>query len=167
MGSCQLTNFGFTLIHCSQELGNDLVNIVEKLRSDTARYWDKPFLKAAMAVSALTALADGEISLSERYRVDAILDAMDRLRVHNPHKAVDIMNDYIEALQTEPERAEEVLRGKISRYAGNYKSARTLLRIAYLVISADNNITKSERETFDQICVALNVNPEEIWEKLD
>lgn len=142
------------------------MSIVEKLRSDTARYWDKPFLKAAMAVSALTALADGEISLSERYRIDAILNAMDRLRVHNPHKAVDIMNDYIEALQTEPERAEEVLRGKIARYKGNYKSARTLLRIAYLVISADDNVTTSERDTFDRICLTLNVNPAEIWEKM-
>ncbi len=142
------------------------MSIVEKLRSDTARYWDKPFLKAAMAVSALTALADGEISLSERYRIDAILNAMYRLLVHNPHKAVDIMNDYIEALQTEPERAEEVLRGKIARYKGNYKSARTLLRIAYLVISADDNVTTSERETFDRICLTLNVNPAEIWEKM-
>ncbi len=95
------------------------MNIVAKLRTDTARYWDKPFLKAAMAVSALTSLADGEVSLSERYRVDAVLDAMDRLRVHNPHKAVEIMDGYIEALRTEPERAEEVLQGKISRYAGD------------------------------------------------
>ncbi len=142
------------------------MNIIGKLRTDTARYWDKPFLKAAMAVCALTTHADGEVSLSERYRVDAILDAMDRLRVHNPHKAVDIMNDYIEGLRTEPERTVEVLQGKISRYAGDYKSARTLLRIAYLVISADEEVIKSEREAFDKICVTLNVSPDEIWEKM-
>ena len=142
------------------------MNIIAKLRSDTARYWDKPFLKAAMAACALTTLADGEVSLSERYRVDAILDAMDRLRVHNPHKAIDIMNDYIEGLRTDPERTEEVLRGKISRCAGDYKSARTLLRIAYLVISADDEVTKSERAAFDQICAALNVSPDEIWQKM-
>jgi tellurite resistance protein TerB len=142
------------------------VNIIGKLRTDTAHYWDKPFLKAAMAVCALTTHADGEVSLIERYRVDAILDAMDRLRIHNPHKAVDIMNDYIEGLRTEPERTVEVLQRKISRYAGNYKSARMLLRIAYLVISADEEVVKSEREAFDQICIALNISPDEIWDKM-
>ena len=142
------------------------MNVIGKLRTDTAHYWDKPFLKAAMAVCALTAHADGEVSLIERYRVDAILDAMDRLRIHNPHKAVDIMNDYIEGLRTEPERTVEVLQGKISRYAGDYKSARTLLRIAYLVISADEEVVKSEREAFDQICITLNISPDEIWEKM-
>ncbi len=138
------------------------MDFFEKLRSDTTRYWDKPFLKAAMAVCALSALADGKVSLNERYRVDAILSAMDRLNVHNPHKAVDIMNDYVEALQTEQVRAKEVLLQKISRFSGDYKSARTLLRIAYLVISADGDLTNSEREVLDQICTTLSVNPSEI-----
>ncbi len=142
------------------------MSILEKLRTDTARYWDKPFLKAAMAVCALTTLADGEVSLSERYRVDAILNAMERLRVHNPHKAVDIMNNYIEDLRTEPERTKEVLQGKISRCAGDFKSARTLLRIAYLVVSADDDVIEAEREAFDQICMTLSVNPDEIWVKM-
>ncbi len=142
------------------------MNIIGKLRTDTAHYWDKPFLKAAMAVCALTAHADGEVSLIERYRVYAFLVALDRLRIQNPHKAVDFMNDYIEGLRTEPERTVEVLQGKISRYAGDYKSARTLLRIAYLVISADEEVVKSEREAFDQICITLNISPDEIWEKM-
>jgi tellurite resistance protein TerB len=142
------------------------VNILEKLRTETARHWDKRFLKAAMAVSALTILADGEVSLSERYRIDAILQAMDRLRVHNPHKAVDIMNDYIEALRSEPGKAQDVLQKKILPYAGDFKSARTLLRIAYLVISADDDVTESERVAFDQICLTLGIDPAEIWAKM-
>ena len=48
------------------------MNFFEKLQSDTARYWDKPFLKAAVAVCAISALADGKVSLNERYRVDAV-----------------------------------------------------------------------------------------------
>ncbi len=142
------------------------MSFLEKVRGDAARYWDKRFLKAAMAVCALTAIADGHVSLSERYRVDAILEAMDRLRVHNPHKAVDIMNDYVDGLRTAPARTEAILRGKISRCAGDYKAARTLLRIAYLVISADGAVKQAERVAFDQICLALDVNPDEIWEKM-
>ena len=76
------------------------------------------------------------------------------------------MNDYIEDLRAEPERAKEVLQGKISRCAGDFKSARTLLRIAYLIISADDDVIEAEREAFDQICITLSVNPDEIWVKM-
>jgi len=139
------------------------MNIIEKLQHDTARYWDKPFLKAAMAVCALASNADGTVSLSERYRVDGILNAVERLRVHDPHKAVDIMNDYLEQLRVDPEHWETVLRNKIARYAEDYKAARTLLRIAYLVISADDAVSPAEREEFDRICASLTVEKDRIW----
>lgn len=142
------------------------MNFLDKLKSDTARYWDKPFLKASMAVCAMTALADGEVSLSERYRVDAILGAMDRLQVHNPEKAVEILDDYINALRTERETAEKVLEGKIAQFLDDYKSARTLLRIAYLVVTADGEAVEPEKAVFNRICTTLNVEPIEIWEKM-
>lgn len=142
------------------------MSFFDKLKSDTARYWDKPFLKASMAVCAMTTLADGEMSLSERYRVDAILGAMDRLQVHNPEKAVEILDDYINALRTERESAGKVLEGKIARFSSDYKSARTLLRIAYLVVTADGDVAETERTVFDKICKTLNVAPAEIWEKM-
>ena len=143
------------------------MNFLDKLKSDTAHYWDKPFLKASMAVCAMTALADGEVSLSERYRVDAILGAMERLQVHNPEKAVEILDDYINALRTERETAESVLKGKVAKFSDDYKSARTLLRIAYLVVTADGEAAVPERAVFDQICATLNVAPGEIWKKMD
>ena len=142
------------------------MSVLNKLSGDMARYWDKPFLKAAMAVCALTALADGNVSLSERYRVDVILGTMERLRVHDPHKAVEVMNDYVADMRDQPERAMAVLKGKIARYAGDYKAARTLLRIAYLVIAADDAVSDTERTVFDQICGSLDVDPTEIWQKL-
>ena len=37
-----------------------------KLKTDIDRFRDRSFLKAAMAVSALTALADGDVSFEER-----------------------------------------------------------------------------------------------------
>ena len=139
------------------------MNIIEKLQYDTARYWDKPFLKAAMAVCALAAYADGNVSLSERYRVDAILNAVERLRVHDPRKAVYIMDDYLAELRNDTLNWESVLRGKVSRYADDYKAARTLLRIAYLVIAADGPVSPAEKEEFNRICDSLTVEKDRIW----
>jgi tellurite resistance protein TerB len=142
------------------------LKIVEKLRIETERYWDSPFLKAAMAVCALTLLSDGKVSVSKRYRADAIINTMDRLRVHNPHKAVDIMDNYIAALRTNPGKAEDVLQGKILRCADDYRMSQTLLRIAYLVITAGDEVNEAERFAFNRICATLSVNSEEIWAKM-
>ena len=139
------------------------MTVIEKLRHDTARYWDRAFLKAAMGVCALASNADGEVSLSERYRVDAILGAIERLQVHDPRDAVDIMNDYLEELREDPQEWETVLRDRISRYADDYKAARTLLRIAYLVIAAAGPVSSAEKEEFDRICDSLAVDKNRIW----
>ena len=138
------------------------MSILEKLRSEVERFQNKPFLKAAMAVCALCAMADGTVSLSERYRVDAILEALEELRIHDPRKAVALLNEYLFSLATDGERATAVLQGKISRYAGNYKAARTLLRIAYLVITADGEISPAEQRTFDSIAAQLAIDSEAV-----
>ncbi|MEX2614935.1 MAG: TerB family tellurite resistance protein [Alphaproteobacteria bacterium] len=143
------------------------MNVIEKLRHDTARYWDKSFLKAAMAVCALASNADDDVSLSERYRIDAVLGAVERLQVHDPHQAIGIMNEFLEHLRDDPDGWDDVLRGRISRYADDYKAARTLLRIAYLIISADGTISAGEKHEFDSICASLSVEKDRIWGEFD
>jgi len=142
------------------------MNLIEKLKTEVERYQNKGFLKAAMAVCALTALSEGKVSLSGRYRIDAIVETMERLRIYDPHKAVEILDDFLADLRSDHDRAAVVLEQKIGRYSGDYKSARTLLRIAYLVITADGAISPSRMQSFNEISVSLGVEPAEIWQKL-
>jgi tellurite resistance protein TerB len=142
------------------------MTLLDKLKTEVERYQNKGFLKAAMAVCALTALADGRVSLSGRYRIDAIIETMERLRIYDPHKAVAILDEFVDELKTNREGAASVLERKIGRYAADYKSARTLLRIAYLVLTADGAISSAKMTAFDAISVSLGVEPREIWQKL-
>lgn len=142
------------------------MSLLEKLKTEVERYQNKGFLKAAMAVCALTALADGRVSLSGRYRIDAIIETMERLRIYDPHKAIAILDDFVDDLKADREHAASVLERKISRYAVDYKSARTLLRIAYLVLTADGAISPVKMSAFSKICISLGVEPKEIWKKL-
>ena len=91
------------------------MSLLDKLKSEVERYQNKGFLKAAMAVCALTALADGRVSLSGRYRIDAIIETMERLRIYDPHKAVAILDDFFDDLRSDRERAASVLEQKIGR----------------------------------------------------
>ena len=142
------------------------MDIVEKLRTEIIRYQSKPFLKAAMAVCALAALADDDYSFSERGQVDTVLETMGNLKFHDPHKAATIFEGFIYHLRTDHDAAAKVLAAKVARHAGNYKEARTLLRIAGMIINADGMVTSEERAVFDELCDVLGVDPDEVWDKL-
>jgi tellurite resistance protein TerB len=142
------------------------MNIIEKLQTEIIRYQSKPFLKAAMAVCALTALADDDYSLSERAQVDTVLQTMSNLNYHDPHKAAETFEEFVHYLRTDHGKASEVLVGKIVRFAGNYKEARTLLRIAGMIINADGKVTEEEQGAFDELCGVIGVDPYEVWDKL-
>ena len=142
------------------------MKLLDKLKSEIEQRNNKPFLKAAMGVCALTASADGVVSLEERYRIDAVLERVKELRIYDPHKAIVQLNLFLDGLKHDPEETKRVLTTKIARYRDDYKSARTLLRIAYLVMSVDEEITETERAAFDEICVALAVDPSEVFDKM-
>ncbi len=133
-----------------------------KLKTDIERFRDRSFLKAAMAVSAVTALADGDISLEERYRIDAILEREPVLKTFNAGKAISIFNDYVHALRTEPERSRRILMAKIERMAVKPRRARTLMRVSWLIIAADDHVEPGETAAFEELCAALSLDPEDV-----
>lgn len=138
-------------------------SLLDKLVTEVRRYQNKDFLKAAMAVCALAANADDEVNLAERYSIDRALETEPALRLFDPAKAIRILDDYIFALREEGDAAKAVLDNKVSRFAGDHKRSRTLMRVAYLIIAADQEIHAAERAEFDRLCALLDLDPAEIW----
>jgi tellurite resistance protein TerB len=136
--------------------------VLVKLVVEVRQFHNRDFLKAAMAVCALAAVADNEVKLSERYQIDAILAKEPALLAFDANKATDTLYAYIHALQTDWRSAADVLYKKIRRMAGNHKRARTLMRAAYLVIAADGEINSRERAEFWRICDMLKLDPREV-----
>ena len=142
------------------------IPFLQKLAAEVGRYNDKAFLKAAMAVCALIAASDDEISLSEHYRIDEIIAKDPVLKTLDPAKATDILYEYIYALRTHGDTAKRVLYNKVRRMAGHQKKSRTLMQVAYLVITADHEIREQEKEEFRHLCGYLDLEPEEVWREL-
>ena len=139
-----------------------------KLKDELDRYRNRDFLKAMMAVCALTALADGDFNISEKYEVERIIDTTDVLRVFDSKKVVGIFDDYVHAIRNEdPARVLKVLNNKIARFALDYKGSRSLLRAAYLVMAADGEITGQELAEFNRIALLLEHHPETFWATKD
>ena len=137
-------------------------SILNKLVVEVRQFHNRDFLKAAMAVCALTAAADEEVKVSEHYRIDAILAKEPALMALDAEKAIETLHTYIYALQTDWTPAAEVLYKKVRRMAGKPKRARTLMRVAYLVIAADGEVNDKEREEFGRICRLLDLEPRQV-----
>ncbi len=138
-------------------------SLLDKLVTEVRRYQNKDFLKAAMAVCALAANADDEVDLAERYSIDRALETEPALRLFDPAKAIRILDDYIFALREEGDAAKAVLDNKVRRFAGTHKRARTLMRVAYLIIAADQEIHAAKRAEFDRLCALLDLDPAQVW----
>jgi len=136
--------------------------ILDKLVTEVRQFGSREFLKAAMAVCALAAVADDEVKPSERRQIDDILAQEPALRALDTEKAKDTLHDYIDALQADKASATEVLYKKVRRMRGNRKRARTLMRVAYLVIAADGEVDHKERTVLWRICTMLNLDPREV-----
>ena len=130
-----------------------------QLRAD--RHRNRPFLEATMATSALVAFSDGSVSFSERYRVDQILEHLDQLRAFDPHEAVDLFNDYVEALRERPEEARAQALAAIVPFAEDPDAARLIVRIGAAISQADGVFTESERTQIEEICATLGLTLQE------
>ena len=135
------------------------LGLTEKLRLELERYRNKDFLKAVLAVCALSAHADSKIGLATRYRVDDVLDRLDLIQLFDRAKVNEVLDDYIYGIDQDAAAAAEILHAKIQRIAGDHKKARTLLRIAYLIIIADDLITPAEQAEFNRLCQILAIDP--------
>ncbi len=135
-----------------------LASVQERLH----QHRDRSFLKAAMAASALAAYADGTVSLTERYSIDDMLANLERLNLHDPDKATQLLNDYISALQDDPESAQAVLIGKLKRIADDRDAADLIVQIALVVSYADGHYNYAEKLQFAEICETLGLDPKEV-----
>ena len=137
------------------------MGLLDGVQEQLLRYRNRTFLKAAMAASALTAYADGRVTLSERYRIDDIVSTLEQLRVYDPRKAAQILDEFLYALRDAPEEARRVLIGKLERIAADREAAELIVRIALSVCKSDGAVVSAERAQFAEICDVLGFKVED------
>ena len=141
------------------------MGISDLIHDRVERYRDRNFLKAAMAASALTAFADGSVSVSERFKVEQILERLERLRIYDVQKAVEKFEAYVSELEDNTEAAEMVLLGKLKRMAADREAADLIARIAIEISYADTYFNRAERMQFEAICGALDLEAKSYTEE--
>ena len=140
--------------------------LLEKLVIE-ARHWrNKELLKAIMAVCALSGLGAVALPVPARQSVFRAFARHPALRELDLTKALQMRDDYAVALGADPAGARAVMEAKLRRLAGKHKRARTVLRLAHLILAGDGVLPEPNQSEFRHLCTLLDVEPEQVWEEL-
>ena len=134
-------------------------DIIESLKQSLGvkaeQHRNRPFLEATMAACALVAYADEDVSLSERFQLDQVLERLDALKIFDPHVGVNFFDEIVEALKDQPEAGKQAALERIRLFAGEPDSARMLVRVCHAISWADGEVSPAERARIDEVCAVL------------
>ena len=136
-----------------------LATLVERYQEHLERQRNRPFLEAAMAACALVSIADGDVSLPERIKVDQILETLEALKVFDPHEGVELFNHFVEAIRASPRHGREEAVRALAEVAENPEDARLLVRLCCAVSEADGEKTLSDQIEIVSLCSLMGVEP--------
>lgn len=130
----------------------------DRFRKELERHRQRPFLEAVAAACALVATADGEVSFSERSRLDMVVESLSELRLFDPHEVVDAFDADVEALSRDADGEREAMLKTIVAGTGKDGAADLLLRISVAISLADGRDSADEHQMIEKICAALGLD---------
>ena len=133
----------------------------ETLAQELERFRNRHFLEACMAASALVALADGEVNISELNTIDQVLETVHQLKIYDPHVAVDIYRDYIDGLREDGEETRRRALRAVERLTGDAEAARLIIRVCVAIGKSDDDFSPPEQDLILDLCAILNIPPAE------
>ncbi|SMF79105.1 tellurite resistance protein TerB [Tistlia consotensis] len=129
----------------------------DAIRSRQERIRYRPFMEATMAACALVAIADGEVSFSERVRLDQMLESLEELQAFDPHEAVDRFNDYVQQLTDDPATAQAEALEAVRHLADDEEEAALVLKLCIALCRADGRFTETERVAAKRVAETLGL----------
>ena len=139
-------------------------NLSDRLRAGIDRYKNKDFLEAAMAASALVATADKKVTFSERMKIDQILETITKLRIYDPHVAVDLFNEFVDQIGADENHGRDNAIQRIKDISEEKGQAQIIVEICVAVSLADGALMPKEKDEINLVCEALGVTPPDIVE---
>ena len=136
-----------------------LDSLLSEYRVQLERYRNRPFLKAAMAGCALAATATGEVSFSERIRVDQVLDTLEQLDAFDPHEGVELFNRYCDAILRSPREGHAKAMQAVAAVTDDATSAQLLVRVCLAVAQASGKQSLSQEIELVMLCSVLGIEP--------
>ena len=127
----------------------------DTLAIELDKFRNRQFLDATMAASALVSMADGDANITELNILDQALQAIQELRIYDPHDAIDLYRDYIDGLREDPAATRDRIMQAVGKIEDDRHAARLLIQVCVAIGKADENFTEQEKAVIAALCEAL------------
>ncbi len=144
---------------------NFILSLSEKIRARADEYKNKAFLEAAMAACALVTTADKVGSFSERMKLDQFLETINKLKIYDPHIAVDLFNEFVDQLNEDKADSRAKAMQRIKDIAEKKEDAQIILEICVAISLADGTLSNEEKTELAFISETLDVERPDILDR--
>ena len=132
-----------------------------ELKTEAMKYKNKDFLNAAMAGSALVAMADGNVSAEEKQKMIKFIESNEALSIFPTNDVIKSFQDFVGQIEFDKDIGEAKAFQALGRMKSNVEASRLLVRMIIAVASADGNFDANEKAVASKIAKELNISPSE------
>lgn len=136
-----------------------LTSLVDTYNHELERRKNRPFLQAVMAAAAMVASADGQVTFPQRVRLDQIIETLKQLDVFDPHEAVEIFQDYCDAILTSRRAGHDRAVADMIAAAEDKQTAELIVRVCLAIMNADREASLADQVEIVSICNLIGVEP--------
>ena len=132
-----------------------------ELKTEALKFKNKDFLNAAMAGSALIAMADGSISSTEKQKMIKFIESNDALSIFTTSDVIKAFQDFVGQLEFDKDIGEAKAYQAIGKMKSNTEASRLLVRMIISIASSDGDFDDDEKKIAIKIAKELGINPSE------
>ena len=132
-----------------------------ELKTEALKFKNKDFLNAAMAGSALVAMADGSISSEEKQKMIKFIESNDALSIFTTSDVIKAFQDFVGQLEFDKDIGEAKAYQAIGKMKSNTEASRLLVRMIIAIASSDGLFDNDEKKIAVKIAKELAIDPSE------
>ena len=132
-----------------------------ELKTEALKFKNKDFLNAAMAGSALVAMADGSISSEEKQKMIKFIESNEALSIFTTSDVIKAFQDFVGQLEFDKDIGEAKAYQAIGKMKSNTEASRLLVRMIISIASSDGLFDNDEKKVAVKIAKELGINPSE------
>ncbi len=140
---------------------SQLKSKANELKTEALKFKNKDFLQAAMAGSALVAMADGSISSEEKQKMIKFIESHDALSIFTTSDVIKAFQDFVGQLEFDKDIGEAKAYEALAKMKSNVQASRLLIRMIIGIASSDGNFDDSEKQVAIKIAKELAIDPAE------
>ena len=140
---------------------SQLKSKANELKTEALKFKNKDFLNAAMAGSALVAMADGSISSEEKQKMIKFIESNDALSIFTTSDVIKAFQDFVSQLEFDKDIGEAKAYQAIGKMKSNTEASRLLIRMIIAIASSDGLFDNDEKKVAVKIAKELAIDPSE------